>query len=78
MVWERLSISLRGHYVREVVARRSSFQLLEHLLLHIEDIEDSIGEEGRRDWKRVNADSRADLQDAFPVARLEHSLQVMW
>jgi len=43
-VGERLSIPLGCHDVCYALAHRSPFQVIKHLLLHIEDIENPVGE----------------------------------
>jgi hypothetical protein len=56
-----LSVSLSGDDVGKAPARCSPFQIIDHLFLHIEGIENSVGEERSRDRQGVHTDSRADL-----------------
>jgi hypothetical protein len=74
---ELSGISLLWLNVSETTFRRSSYQVIKHLPLHIKDIKHTVREERSRDGERMYTYSRSHFKDALSAARLQNVFQTL-
>jgi len=67
-----------GRYdIRDASLQGPPFQVIEHLLLYVQYIQNPVGKESDCYRERVNADSKTDFQDSLAGLRLKDLLK-MW